>query len=82
MSVLTFQPGSNRQDHFLYHLLLVAGGDQLRLSVETGGRIDHTQLLSCALFSSKPSVSTKCFRRRIRFAAGHEDFARIVAHFP
>ena len=63
-------------------MLFVAGGDQLRLSVETGGRIDHKQLLSCALFSSKPSVSTKCFRRLLRFAAGLEDFARTNAHFP
>ena len=59
-----------------------SGENELRQQLEDGSNIDRSLLLSSAIFCSKPSVSTRTFRRLLRFVAGLEDFARTNAHQP
>ena len=82
VSVLSMRPSISRQDHFLYNVFLYSGGDELRRQHEDGRNIERSLLLSSAIFCSKPSVSTRTFRRLLRFVAGLEDYARTNAHQP
>ena len=82
VSVLSMRPLISRQDNLLYTILLYSGGDELRRQHEDGRNIDRSLLPSSAIFCSKPSVSTRTFRRLLRFVAGLEDYARTNAHQP
>ena len=81
VSVLTKRPNMYQQDFLLNHILLFAGGDSLQEQVDVGGNIDRNLLLASAVFCSKPSVSTRSFRKLLRFVAGLEYFARTAGHW-